>query len=301
MANPVVFFDITADGSPLGRIEMTLRADVVPKTAENFRCLCTGEKGVGKSGNIAKHCADLLKSISYKAFSFDILNSTHGDFGCIHENDLIFLFSNSGNTKEIIDIISIFRNKNVNKIIGVCSNENSTFKHLCDDVFIIPFNKEICGEIDKIPTNSCMSQLIFSNILVSLLKKNTSLNEYRINHSAGNIGNDLLKIKDVLITKFPKILLEKEVEITKVLIEMTNYGIGCCFFVDKEDELLGIMTDGDLRRLLISQKDISMININHINKEYYYENDVNKYLNESKKLGYIPILKNKIIIGIIKY
>ena len=82
---------------------------------------------------------------------------------------------------------------------------------------------------------------------------------------------------------------------------MTNYGIGCCFFVDKEDELLGIMTDGDLRRLLISQRDISMININHINKEYYYENDDNKYLNESKKIGYIPILKNKIIIGIIKY
>lgn len=50
MSNPVVFFDIAADGQPLGRIEMTLRADVVPKTAENFRCLCTGEKGIGKSG-----------------------------------------------------------------------------------------------------------------------------------------------------------------------------------------------------------------------------------------------------------
>eukprot|EP00775_Hariotina_reticulata_P002941 gene2941-3226_t len=50
MANPVVFFDVTADGAPLGRITMELRADVVPKTAENFRCLCTGEKGVGRSG-----------------------------------------------------------------------------------------------------------------------------------------------------------------------------------------------------------------------------------------------------------
>mmetsp|Transcript_2100 Transcript_2100/g.2932 ORF Transcript_2100/g.2932 Transcript_2100/m.2932 type:complete len:173 (-) Transcript_2100:73-591(-) len=60
MSNPVVFFDITADGAPLGRIEMTLRADVVPKTAENFRCLCTGEKGTGKSG----------KPLSYKGSSF---------------------------------------------------------------------------------------------------------------------------------------------------------------------------------------------------------------------------------------
>ncbi len=60
MSNPVVFFDITADGAPVGRIEMTLRADVVPKTAENFRCLCTGEKGTGKSG----------KPLSYKGSSF---------------------------------------------------------------------------------------------------------------------------------------------------------------------------------------------------------------------------------------
>jgi arabinose-5-phosphate isomerase len=122
-------------------------------------------------------------------------------------------------------------------------------KHL-----LLPFNKEISGKINKIPTNSCMSQLIFSNILVSLLKRNINLDEYIINHSAGNIGNDLLKIKDVLITKFPKILLEKEVKITKVLIEMTKYKIGCCFFVNKKDKLLGIMTDGDLRRLLITKK-----------------------------------------------
>ena len=255
--------------------------------------------GVGKSGNIAKHCADILKCISYKAFSFDILNSTHGDFGCINKNDLIILFSNSGNTKEIIDIIPVFRKKNVNKIIGICSNKNSKFKELCDDIFILPFNKEISGEINKIPTNSCMSQLIFSNILVSLLKKNKNLDEYRINHSAGNIGNDLLKIKDVLITEFPKILLEKEVEITKVLIEMTKYKIGCCFFVNKKNELLGITTDGDLRRLLISQKNIGGINLSYINTEFYYESNLEKYINECKKINYIPVSVNNKIKGII--
>lgn len=224
-------------------------ADIIQKSTGNIYFL-----GVGKSGNIAKHCSDLLKSISYKVFSFDILNSTHGDFGCIHKNDLIFLFSNSGNTREIIDIIPIFRNKNVTKIIGICSNENSEFRKLCDDVFIIPFNKEISGQIDKIPTNSCMSQLIFSNILVSLLKNNINKEIYKINHLSGNIGNNLKKIKDVLITEFPKIVLEEEVKITKVLIEMTKYKIGCCFFVNESNELLGIITDGDLRRLMISQK-----------------------------------------------
>jgi arabinose-5-phosphate isomerase len=257
--------------------------------------------GVGKSGNIAHYCANLLKSISYKAFSIDILNLTHGNFGCIDKNDLIILFSNSGNTQEIINIIPLLKNKNVNNIIGICSNENSKFKELCIYTFIIPFNKEISGEIDKIPSNSCMSQLIFSNILISLLKKNKNLDEYKINHSSGNIGYCLLKIKDVLITEFPKIYLKEEVKITQVLIEMTKYKIGCCFFLNEKNELLGLITDGDLRRLFINNGNIDKININHINTKYYCETDIDKYLNQCKNMTYIPILKDKIINGIIKH
>ena len=80
---------------------------------------------------------------------------------------------------------------------------------------------------------------------------------------------------------------------------MSKYKIGCCFFVNKSDELLGIMTDGDLRRLLISQKNISRIKINHINIKFHYESDIEKYINECKKIYYIPVLINNIIKGII--
>ena len=254
--------------------------------------------GVGKSENMAKHCCDLLKCISYKAFIFDILNSTHGNIGTLKKEDLIILFSNSGNTKEIIDIISLFKNIKI-KIVGICSNSESKFVKLCDKTIIIPFNKEISGKIDKIPTNSCMSQLLFSNILVSLLKNNITKDQYKKNHLSGTIGKDLLKIQDVLIKDYPKIILRDKVELNKVLLEMTKYKIGCCFFVDKEDKLLGILTDGDIRRLLISQKNIININISHINTKFYHESNLEKYVNKCKKVNYIPIINNKIIIGII--
>ena len=108
------------------------------------------------------------------------------------------MFSNSGNTTEIINIIPIFKNIGL-KTVGICCNEISKFKELCDIIIITPFNNEISGVINKIPTNSCMSHLIFCNILVSLLKNNISLDKYKENHLSGNIGKNLLKVKDIFI------------------------------------------------------------------------------------------------------
>lgn len=254
--------------------------------------------GVGKSGNIAKHCCDLLKCISYQSFYLDILNSTHGDIGTLRNIDIILMFSNSGNTKELVDIIPLFKNIGI-KTLGICCNKNSKFKELCDLTFITPFKTEISGEINKIPTNSYMSHLIFSNILVSILKKNISLEQYKENHLYGNIGNELKKIRDVIITEFPKMILINNVNIFKILLKMTNYKIGCCFFVDENDKLLGILTDGDIRKLLINNNNITNITLENINKKFYYEEDLDKFLYECANIYYIPIIKNYKLIGII--
>jgi arabinose-5-phosphate isomerase len=80
---------------------------------------------------------------------------------------------------------------------------------------------------------------------------------------------------------------------------MTKYKIGCCFFVNESDELLGIMTDGDIRRLLLKNNKINMININDINTNYHSEIDFNKFIKDCEKHNYIPILDNNKIIGII--
>ena len=254
--------------------------------------------GVGKSGNIAKHCCDLLKCISFHSFYLDILNSTHGDIGTITNKDIIIMFSNSGNTIELINIIPLLKNIGV-KIVGISCNKLSNFKDLCDLNIIIPFNNEISGKIDKIPTNSCMSQLLFCNILISVLKKNVPIEKYKQNHLSGNIGNQLLTIKDAMITRYPKITLNENITLIDVLVEMTKYKIGCCFFVNDKEELIGILTDGDLRRLLIKNKLLQFIDINCLNKTYLFETNVNKYITDCENSMYIPIILNKKIQGIV--
>lgn len=255
--------------------------------------------GVGKSGNIAKHCCDLLKCISINTFSFDILNSIHGDIGTLKKKDIIIIFSNSGNTTEIINLASSLKNIKL-KIIGVTCSEKSMFDNFCDIVINLPYKSEIHGNINKIPTNSVMSQIVFCNILVSIMKKNISLEEYRLNHSSGNIGKLLHKIKDVLITDYAKIYFENEIKLHDVYMEMINKKMGCCFFLKPNNELIGLITDGDIRRNLIKDKSLDIITEDIINKDFYYECDSEKYISEcNNNFTYIPILIDKILIGIV--
>jgi arabinose-5-phosphate isomerase len=252
--------------------------------------------GVGKSGNIAKHCCDLLKSISVKAFYLDPINILHGDIGTICENDIIIMFSKSGSTAELMHTIHYIRERKV-ILIGVCCNVKSQFHEICDVIVQTPFRREISGDIDVIPTNSFMSHLLFSNILTALLKKYLDKNDYRSNHPAGFIGRDLKKVKDVITSDFPKVILQGGVSLHSILLEMTNKRIGCCCFVDTTDKLLGIMTDGDIRRLLLSNGNITTIDISHINTQFVSETDTERYLS-SVDVNILPILKDGLLHGV---
>ena len=256
--------------------------------------------GVGKSGNIAKHCCDLLKCISIKAFYFDLLNSTHGDIGTLKNNDIILMFSNSGNTIELVNLIPLFKEIGI-KVVGICCNKDSKFNEYCDNIIVTPYQKEISGVIDKIPTNSFMSHLLFSNILVSLLKNRIDLNSYRQNHLSGNIGKNLLKVKDLLIKEYPKFIINNNkfnININIILLKMTEYKIGYCFFVTNDKKLIGILTDHDTRKLIISGK--NNIQINNINRNYQYIDNVNIYIKDLNKSKFIlPVIEKNIFKGII--
>lgn len=255
--------------------------------------------GVGKSGNMAKHCSDLLKSVSVPTHYIDPLNCLHGDIGVINEKDMVILFSSSGNTTELIDLIPFIKNKGC-IIIGICCNGNSRFMELCNSTIVIPFKKEIDGEINKIPTNSAMSHLFFSNILVSLLKDNIELDKYKMNHPAGNIGKSLKKIKDVMMTKFPKMIAKNGMALHDILFEMTNYSMGCCVFVDDDNKFIGILTDGDIRRLLLNNDNKENVYIGNINSNCYCEHNIDKLVIDCNKKSYIPVIDdNNNVIGMI--
>lgn len=258
--------------------------------------------GIGKSENIAIHTANLLKCIGINAFYLNCNNSLHGDIGTIVSNDIVFLFSKSGNTKELIELLD-FLNKRRTLTIGVCCNNKSKFHEKCNMVLELPFTDEIQGTIECIPTNSYMSQMFFCNILVTKLSKaiGISLDQYKKNHPAGNIGNNLKTINDILINKYPKIIFNYPIQLNDVLLEMTKYSIGCCFFVNENNKLIGLLTDGDIRRLLVNNSTLKDITINNINTQFNYETDKNKLVIniKDKKSKYLPLIDNDSFIGII--
>jgi arabinose-5-phosphate isomerase len=253
--------------------------------------------GIGKSKNSATECCILLKSINLKCFYLDAVESLHGDIGTVREEDLIIMFSKSGNTIELIELIKILEIKKC-FTIGVCCDQNSKFLEKCDHTIELPFNTEIGGNITKIPTNSYMSHMLFSNILVSILKEDIDISLYKQNHLGGNIGKHLESIGKYIKYKYPKFVLENSIPLYDIFMDMTDKKMGCSFFVDTNDKLLGILTDGDIRRLLLQDKTISIIKIDNINKNYYYETETDKYISDCKKISYIPILDNDKLIGV---
>lgn len=261
--------------------------------------------GIGKSESIAYHTCSLLKSIGLKCYNLNCTNSLHGDIGSLKKNDIILLFSKSGNTKELIELIPVLKLKEC-FIIGVCCNKKSKFKEFCNSTIVLPLNNELnINNISSIPTNSYVVQLIFCNLLTSqiIYNKNISVFDYKLNHPAGNIGSNLRTIQDILITQFPKInVINKQININSILLEMTKYNIGCCFFT-KNEMLYGLLTDGDIRRLLLSNKS-EIININDINTNYDYEEDTKKFITKIENVKtkkFIPIITNNKFIGIISY
>lgn len=252
--------------------------------------------GIGKSENMSNHCSDLLKSISVKSFYLDISKSLHGDIGTITKNDIVILFSKSGSTRELIEVIPYIKHKEA-KLIGVCCEDNSYFQKVCDIMLKLPFNYEMGGNINKIPTNSCVSFLLFSNLLVSKLKNDINIELYSQNHPSGEIGKHLKRVRDVMITEFPKIYINKEIDINLVLLEMTKYKMGICTFLDNLGNVIGILTDGDIRRLLIKENLKTKINIEDLNSNFIYENDLNNFFHNN--CFYTPVVVNKKLLGLI--
>lgn len=269
---------------------------------ENKLINCKGNifvSGIGKSDDLSIYFCNLMKSIGLPAFNINIQNITHGDLGCIKDNDIIIFISKSGNTQEIINIIDLIKCFKV----GICCNEKSKFVELCDYTHIVPHKEEIINSknINCIPSNSFLSLSMFIIILINNLieKLPLTLDNYRQFHLGGNIGNKYKKISDIIIKDYPKIILNKDIKLNDVLLEMTKYSIGCCFFINNNNHLIGVMSDGDIRRLLVNNNlDI----YNNINVNFEYIENQNLYLKDVgdyKKFKFIPILNEKDIIGII--
>jgi arabinose-5-phosphate isomerase len=205
--------------------------------------------GVGKSGIIADKIAMTLVSTGTKALYLPPTNFLHGDIGILSEKDLLVLISRSGETEELFTLVPFARRRNT-RLVAVVSNRSSRLAKACDLCVYLPVEKELCP-FDLAPTTSTAAQLLCGDLLaVGLMHaKQFDLSAYVLNHPSGSIGKKMtLTVEDVMFQETP--LAKPDDFLIDVLVELSNKKCGVLLIVDPESKLLGVFTDGDLRRAL---------------------------------------------------
>jgi arabinose-5-phosphate isomerase len=207
--------------------------------------------GVGKSGIVAKKIAATLTSIGTLAIFLHPCDALHGDFGIVTKEDVVIMLSNSGETDELLTMIPHLKRRSV-PIIGILGNTKSTLALLADTVLDASVDREACP-LNLAPTTSTTVALAIGDALAMTLMqiKGLTPEAFAFNHPAGRLGKRLtLRVADLMHgADYPK--LTPEAKWTEVICALTKGGFGAVNIVNQEELLLGIITDGDLRRWIM--------------------------------------------------
>ena len=206
--------------------------------------------GMGKSGHIGKKIAASLASTGTPSFFVHPAEASHGDLGMLTEEDVIIAISNSGESKELVDIVNYCKRFGI-PLIGITKNENSSLGNASDIVLKLPKGNEACP-LGLAPTSSTTATLVLGDILTVALmeRKQFTKMDFNQRHPGGKLGSVLLKVSDLMHTGEELPILKENVSMQEALLEMTSKRLGCVGFVNSNKELVGILTDGDLRRIL---------------------------------------------------
>ncbi|MBQ8557286.1 MAG: KpsF/GutQ family sugar-phosphate isomerase [Alphaproteobacteria bacterium] len=207
--------------------------------------------GMGKSGHIGQKIAATLASTGTPAFFVHPSEASHGDLGMLTTNDLLLTISNSGESREMGDIITFSRRFGI-PMIAITSNPESTMAKAADLTLLIPSKKEApeACPLGLAPTTSTTTTLAMGDaIAVALIEqKGFTREEFHDRHPGGKLGNVLLRARDIMVTGEELPLVQEDELMSDALVIMTSKSWGCLGVVDTEGCLVGIITDGDLRR-----------------------------------------------------
>ena len=207
--------------------------------------------GMGKSGHIGGKVAATLASTGTPAFFVHPGEASHGDMGMITAKDVVLAFSNSGETEEIKTLLPLIKRLDV-PLIALTGNNESTLARNADAHIDVKVEKEACP-MGLAPTTSSTAALAMADALaISLLdERNFTPDDFALSHPGGSLGKRLLlRISEVMHTgeATPKVLTTAS--LNEALLEMSKKGLGMTAIVDQQDNLVGVFTDGDLRRVL---------------------------------------------------
>ena len=268
--------------------------------------------GVGKSGIIAKKTAVTMTSVGSRAIFLSPTNALHGDIGIVNPGDVFLILSKSGESDELLNLIPFVRNKGA-KIIAFVTSSNSRLANAVDLVLQLPSERELCP-FDMAPTTSTTIQGIVGDVLaIALMRlKNISVEDFVQSHPAGRLGKRVTMLVDDLMLKGNAIpLCAPKDKLVDTLVVLSNKQCGCVLIIDESNQLLGIFTDGDLRRSLqkegVAALDIAMDQLMTKNPRYIGPDllayDAMKSMERDQKhpVMVLPVLgKGKNVLGMIK-
>ena len=282
---------------------------------ENFEkiidtiCECKGRlifTGIGKSGHISKKISATLSSTGTSSFFMHSTEAFHGDLGMIQADDIVVAISYSGETEDLIKTIPIIKKLGC-LVIGVSGNENSTLSKISDFHQLIKVEKEACP-LDLAPTSSATATLVWGDALaISLMnKKDFKPEDFAKSHPGGTLGKRLLlSARDVMVSGDEMPIIDHD-ELSKDVIKIiSEKGMGVTFVKDKNSKIIGLITDGDIRRAIdksnyffdmiaddIMSKDFISVNPDDLASECL------KIMAE-KKIGCLAVMQDKKLVGII--
>ncbi len=204
--------------------------------------------GMGKSGHVGRKIAATMASTGTAAFFVHPGEASHGDLGMIARDDAVLCLSNSGETSEIADLVAYTRRFSI-PLVAIIGRASSSLEAAADVALLLPTAPEACP-MGLAPTTSTTMALALGDALaVALLeRKGFSADQYHVLHPGGRLGSRLIKVSEIMHSGEAMPLIGRDAPMSEAVLEMTAKSFGCVGVVDTGGGLIGIVTDGDLRR-----------------------------------------------------
>lgn len=262
--------------------------------------------GIGKSGKVSEKIAATLSSLGRPSFYINAAEASHGDLGAISKKDILVIFSFSGETEELVALLPSIKNKGV-KICSVTANEKSSIS-LSSDVHLTLDSDKEADDLNLVPTSSTTAMMMVGDAIAISLSSNDGFerSDFGKNHPGGSLGKSFIKVSEIMIEEKKLPLIGGKISILNAMEKISHKGFGLGLITIK-DKVKGIFTDGDLRRVVNNDVDLSKTPIEAVmtkNFSFVEENDfvidVSKIMEEKKIYSLIvKNTKNK-ITGLIR-
>ena len=301
------------------RMEAEAILELVPRVDANFAAAvslileCPGRTvitGMGKSGIIGRKMAATFASTGTPSFYLHPAEGIHGDLGMVTADDVVIALSNSGETGEILNILPSLRRIGA-KIIAMVGNANSTLAKNSDVVLDVGVEKEACP-LGLAPTSSTTAALAYGDAiaLALLQKRNFTASQFAVFHPGGSLGRKLLlTVGNIMHKGEENPLVSAETTVQEALFVITDKGLGAVSVVDEEGKMLGVLTDGDIRRGLSKGVDFLQRSVADLMTKAPTYITADKLAaqalhlmesNQPKPITVLPVLdENKVVIGLL--